>query len=369
MKKIYYISVISCIIALTSCQSLETLTIDQLVPGDLSFPSSIRRVGVVNNVSGDFPNVFLLSGDTTKLPYEIARKVTYHEGNSAIATESLAEAIAEAQYFEEVIISDSLLRVHDINPRETTLSNEEVTELTESLGVDMIIALEAVNLRAIRSVSFFLEGGYLGIVDLKVNPQVNIYVPGRRSPLAGINVTDSIFWEGVFSTQVRAQTQVISETKMIDEASNFAGTLPVKHIVPVWKTVDRVYYSSNKSDMRDASVMARKGEWEKAYHLWKKVYDSNKKKDQMKAAINIALYYEIKDNLDEAIAWVEKSKELAKDIEKIDAQKEQLMKLYDPDGTSTYHIASSYLNVLMARKEQSAKLNMQMRRFSEEPQE
>lgn len=368
MKTIYYTLAI-CLLAFTSCQTLEVITIDQLVPSDLNFPESIRRVAIVNNVNMHAPaNFNVLPDDTTRLPFEIARKVTFHDGDSKLTAESLAESIAEANYFDEVLISDSLLRANDKNLRETMLSQEEVNELVEELDVDMIIALESIQLKAIRTVSCFLEGGYLGTVDLKIYPSINIYIPNRKLPLAGINVSDSIFWEGVYSTQVRAQTQVISDAKMIEEASVFAGTLPVKYIAPYWKTVERVYYSTNKSEMRDASILARKGQWDEAYKIWKKVYESEKPKDQMRASLNIALYYEIKDDLDEAIVWVNKSLELAKIVEKVDEEEMKYRVLLPADGTSNFHMAYLYREALNKRKEQSAKLNMQMQRFEEEVQ-
>ncbi|NDV58657.1 DUF6340 family protein [Bacteroides sp. 519] len=365
--KTYYTLIAICLLAFASCQSLEVITIDQLVPSDLSFPESIKRVGIVNNVNVNAPdNNIPLASDTTKHVFEIARKVTFHDGDAKLATESLAETVAEANYFDEVIISDSTLRANDIRVRQTTLSQIEVNDLTEELDVDMIIALESIQLKAIRSVSYFIEGGYLGTVDVKMYPNVTLYLPNRKAPLASVNATDSIFWEGVFATQVRAQTQVISDSKIIEEASALAGTLPVKHILPYWKTVERVYYTSNKADMKDASRLVKRGMWDEAFNLWSQIHQSKKAKDQMVTALNIALYYEVKDDLDQAILWGEKALTLAKKIDKIDDNQPIVLIADSVEYQGRFQIAYLYLEALKQRKELSTKLNMQMKRFEEE---
>ena len=83
----------------------------------------------------------------------------YFNGDGKIATESLAEALANENYFDEVIICDSALRAHDMIPRESTLSKEEVEKLTQSLDADFLIALENVQMRSIRKIEYLPEWG------------------------------------------------------------------------------------------------------------------------------------------------------------------------------------------------------------------
>jgi thioredoxin-related protein len=50
--------------------------------------------------------------------------------------------------------------------------------------------------------------------------------------------------------------------------------------------------------MRDAGVYLRENNWDEAYSQWKIAYEKRKGQQKMKAAFNIALYYEIKDNVE-----------------------------------------------------------------------
>ena len=119
----------------------------------------------------------------------MARLTNYYNGDAAITTESLAEALANENYFEEVVICDSALRSKDINPRESTLSRDEVLELTQNLDVDFLIALEKhTKCVPIAKISYMPDWGvFLGTVDVKVYTTVRIYLPNRKGPMVTVN--------------------------------------------------------------------------------------------------------------------------------------------------------------------------------------
>lgn len=50
--------------------------------------------------------------------------------------------------------------------------------------------------------------------------------------------------------------------------------------------------------MRDTAIYVRENSWDEAYGLWNQAYQSTKnEKKKMRAALNIAVYYEMKDSL------------------------------------------------------------------------
>jgi len=83
----------------------------------------------------------------------------------------------------------------------------------------------------------------------------------------------------------------------------------------------------------------------------------------MRAAFNIALYYEITDNMDESEAWIYKAMELAKIIDKVD---DQATSIPTVDDIPNYYICLVYLGKIQQRKQDQTKLNLQMQRFEEE---
>ena len=130
MTKYHYCLLLMGSLLLGSCQSVEQLSIDYMLPAEVSFPATLKRVAVVNNMPNVPDNKLIISEEEQKKSEnEVARLTNYYNGDAAITTESLAEALANENYFEEVVICDSALRSKDINPRESTLSRDEVLEL------------------------------------------------------------------------------------------------------------------------------------------------------------------------------------------------------------------------------------------------
>lgn len=156
------------------------------------------------------------------------------------------------------MICDSALRSKDINPRESTLSRDEVLELTQNLDVDFLIALENIQMRSNRKISYMPDwGAFLGTVDVKVYPTVRIYLPNRKGPMVTVNSNDSIFWEEAGNGEASVRSRLISEEDMVKQASEFAGTVPVRHLLPYWKTGNRYLFSGGSVNMRDAAVYAK----------------------------------------------------------------------------------------------------------------
>ena len=50
MTKYSYYLLLSCLMLLAGCQTVEPLAIDYMLPADVSFPPSLKRVAIVNNM-------------------------------------------------------------------------------------------------------------------------------------------------------------------------------------------------------------------------------------------------------------------------------------------------------------------------------
>lgn len=364
MAKYLYSFTLLSIFILSSCQTTQELSIDYMLPAEVSFPTELKRVAIVNNTS-TAPDNKLIPSDEPKKETEISRATVYHDGDAKLATQSLAEAIAKENYFDEIIICDSALRAKDITPRENTLSKNEVQDLTNGLGVDFIISLENLQMKATQVIRYLPEwSAYQGTIDMKVYPTIRIYLPNRNGPMVTVNNKDSIFWEEFGSTEAYVRSRLAGNQKMLDEASDFAGTVPVKYLLPYWKTGKRYLYINGSVNMRDAAIYVREQTWDKAFALWQQTYKSTKsKKQQMTTAHNMAIYYEMQDSIAEAITWASKAQELARKVEKIE---DKNAKEIDYNRIPNYIMITLYLGELKVRQDGLAKLNVQMSRFNDD---
>lgn len=369
MAKFYSSAFVSLFLlaVLGSCQSLEQISIDYLQPADLSFPPQLRKVAVVNN-AGDAPDN-KLTAQTEKTrensPVIISQATAYAHGDTKIAAEALAEEIANQNYFDEVVICDSALRANDKMARENMLSQEEVRQLASDLGADIIIAVENLQLKATKTVRYLNEFNcFQGAVDVKAYPTVRVYLPERTRPMNTLHPVDSIFWEEFGMSATEAAARMIPDTKMLEEASEFAGTVPVKYIVPMWKKGARYLYTGGSVAMRDAAVYARENSWDDAYGLWRQAFDGTKsEKKKMRAAHNIAISYEMRDSLPQAQEWEEKAQQLAKKVEIKNTPDNVHVSI---DDVPNYYLTTQYLAELKERNSHLLKLNIQMSRFNDD---
>lgn len=364
MAKHYYYLLLSGMLFLSSCQSVEQLSIDYMLPAEVSFPPTLKRVAIVNNMPEVPDNKLIVSEEAEKKEEnEIARLTNYYNGDARLTTEALAEALANENYFEEVVICDSALRSKDITPRESTLSREEASKLIQDLDVDFLIALENIQMRSTRKISYLRDwGAFYGTVDVKVYPTVKIYLPNRKGPMVTINNNDSIFWEEMGNGEASVRARLISENDLIKQASEFAGTVPVKRLLPHWKTANRYLFQGGSVNMRDAVVYAKEGNWAEAVQLWKKNFEAKKGKQKMYSAYNIAMGYEMQDSIDTATEWALKAQQIAREISKVDKKEKDEIS----DSTISYYILISlYVDELQERKEGLTRLKAQMNRFNE----
>ena len=57
----------------------------------------------------------------------------------------------------------------------------------------------------------------------------------------------------------------LSDRKIVKEASEYAASIPVEHLLPHWDEVARFYYDGGNIEMRDAGVYLRENNWDEAY--------------------------------------------------------------------------------------------------------
>lgn len=351
---------------LNSCQSLEQISIDYLQPATLCFPDQIRKVAVVNNMSHTPDNKLTPQYEKPGAnPSVLSRATAIANANARTATEVLAEEMAHHNYFDVVMICDSALRAKDKIARESTLTQEEVRQLSVDLNADMLIAIENLPFKATKTVRYLPEFNcFQGTAEAKTTPVIRIYLPELSRPMNTITPTDSLLWQEFGASPEEAASYLPSDSEILKGVAEYAGFIVARHLVPTWDKGTRIIYTNGSVAMRDAAVYVREDEWDKASHLWEQSFkESKNKKKKMKAAYNLAVYHEMKDRLSEAQQWAEKAHQLAKEIEK----KSLLRTLQASfEEVPYYYMTNNYLTELKKRNRDFPKLKVQMNRFKED---
>ena len=82
MTKYHYCLLLMGSLLLGSCQSVEQLSIDYMLPAEVSFPATLKRVAVVNNMPNVPDNKLIISEEEQKKSEnEVARLTNYYNGD------------------------------------------------------------------------------------------------------------------------------------------------------------------------------------------------------------------------------------------------------------------------------------------------
>ena len=314
---------------LGSCVSYNFVTFERLEAGDINYPESVRRVGVVNNMP---------YFDLAHLKHEVW-DIPHLEGSGIIAADTLANLLALADYFDTVVICDSMLQGENTSFTEPyALSPVQADSLMEMLGVDVLFSLDRVKI----DLSIWGQNGYgyraVGNKGVKavITPVLIAYISGRETPWFAISCKDSIGYN---------RYEPMSLDRFQKDASAYSAYMLMDHLLPSWKMVERIYYASGSVELRDANIYLMAENWKDTYWLWKQAYDTGKGKKKMMAAFNLAVYHEAHDDTDRALECLEEAITMVK------------------SGSFDEGMMNVYRAQLKKRIEKRKKLEVQMNRF------
>lgn len=306
----------------SACTTLQTISFERLQAADVSYPDQVRTVGVINYAPQDEQERDSILG--------------LWNGDGMVTVESLARKIAATDYFNQVVVCDSALRPVGMG-NEEILPMSQADSLIQALGVDMLFAVEQVRIELKEGSLFHTELMVdVPAVDGVITPLVRAYVSGRNAPLFSISKTDTICW--VVSPE-------LTFGQIMQEASDFAATLPVSYLLPHWKEMNRYYFDGGNMEMRDAGVYIREQNWEGAAALWQKLHDGRKGKVKMRAAYNLALNYELQGDYERAKEYLDTALSLAS------------------EGSWEHQLIEYYRLQLDEQARENRMLQIQMKRF------
>lgn len=328
MKDILNFVAILCVIALfSSCVTLQPYFFERLQAADVNYPDQVRKVGVVSYM----PVVDLVDK-------EIDYTSSVLEGDGHVVVNALAQGIAATDYFDEVIVCDSVFQRPDgALDSEEGLPKHLADSLLQALGVDMLFSVERVNIRLLESSMFIPELMVtVPAIDGMITPVIKTYTAGRKAPMFSVSKCDTICWE---------INPLLTLEQVIKDASEYAASMPMEHLLPHWKEICRYYFDGGNVDMRDAGIYVREQNWEAASALWQKVYATKKGKVKMYAAFNLALYYELKEDFVKAKEFLDEASRLA------------------GEGSSSEALIRVYQLQMGEQARKNMALQMQMKRF------
>ncbi len=305
--------------AMVSCSSVKWVSVDRLHPAKMEQVVQVRRVAVLNNQP------------------DVERDNSAYYLNARVVTDTLAQYLADAAYFDEVVLSDTVLAdnwLMDYKGRE--LRPTAVDALCRQFGVDMLVTVDYV--------AFVPDAIQYPTVTGEVRVRMTCYRQGEITPVFSIHDSARMDWQQWNYMKLAAVRQAVF--------------MSLSSLVPHWEMEELPFYTGANVWQRDAAVYLREGNWEEAANLWRQQLTSKSQRRRMEAHMNMAVYHEMTDdNVEVARTHAEKALELSADGMKLKNGK-PVEPSYD------YLLISDYLNDLNHRGANLEQVKRQMQRFS-----
>ncbi len=348
MKKLTFFAItLFSILIFSSCAGIQYMSIETREPAQVTLPTGVKSVLVVNNVvqqPDDIGhNIKRLGKNQTDRTKASADSV------AIFYTEALSQFLDEEEYFDAVKYYEKPLRSDNDFWQEVPISPETMNELRNATATDAIISLDKLVLQTDWADFFRQEGYNYASMTGKIHSVIRVYLPSMEGKIPVVQFTDSMKWEGYDIRDGRAYADLIipSQEEAMKQLAVFSAEKMTKVFSPHWENQDRWYYTQMSSKMREGEMFAKSNQWFNAIEKWKESYEKEKNKlNQAKAAHNIALGYEMLDDMNSAYEWATTAADLFQQS--------------TTTGSLERRRSVLFRNEIERRRDTSNKLNMQV---------
>lgn len=297
------------VIGLSSCLTFEKYPIEVYKPSSYVFPSYVHTVGIASRnlkySTDTLANYHLYNGrlkkDQKPLDYEMLAR--------QICLDSVAAKLKGLQKFDSVFVLPAETfpekRLKEIYPA----SNEWYQSLAQKTGADAMIFLD-------------MFSCFYRISDRFDNPQANVitsniwtvYDAHEQKIVDRFRQIDTLFWDSFDDEGNFRRVKLPVKTEAVRLAADVIAKNYTRQIVSDWNVVYRTILNGNNRQQKEASRLAKNGEWSNAKPIWEKLLESQKRRARAIALYNLALESEMDGNIEKATEYCNKANEESKGL-------------------------------------------------------
>lgn len=308
MKQIIFFVLILFITA-SSCTVYKEYAIEIYKPGEIAVPPNVENVALV------YRN-FKYSGDKYQHYYKDDNQLKKAKNDPAnldsilvsYALKELASNLKSNNTFDRIHIFPGIFKPH-AGKKLPALKFDLINKITSETETDLLISLETFSY-------FFAE--YSAQQGVPKSREVitaavwAVYNPATEKVIERKTMIDTVFWnsydeKGNYQKSAKLPPRLIA----LKVASQLTGENYSKRFSASWQTVKRMYSVPSPNDFTLASNFVEKGDWDNAIKMWMKYAPGKNGKMAIEARYNLALAYEMKDDILTAWKWLASAHQLA----------------------------------------------------------
>jgi len=314
-KKIIHVSAFLLIFISYSCVSTKLLLIEIPQKGKKDLPADIQSVLLVSRVVDEnYTN--LLADSLQKLFYEHRFNCdTLIKDRQAVDTtlKALGDLMFESGRYDIVIPENRFLDFNKNAFLTTEMDWDEAKDLCETYHTNAIISIDYFKTKvstSFKSQDYFskVEAVFFNMWQAKMSvgyeALFRIYDPYKEKILMRQFMSDTIVWEDTDAEIGELFSRFTPVKNALTEAGIALALDFSEKISTSWFKEKRYYFIKGDAKMKQAEQLVNANQWEPAIAMWKDIAENAKSKSvKSKAEFNIALGYEMLDDIDQAIQW------------------------------------------------------------------
>jgi hypothetical protein len=294
---------------ISSCTVYKEYPIDIYKPGEVAVPPDAKNVALV------YRN-FKLSGDSLQHYYKDNNRLKKAKNDpenldsllASYCLKELASNFKSKNTFNRIHIFPGVFKPHS-GKKLPALKFDLVKKLTSSSETDLLISLETFSY-------FFSE--YAEEYQVPKSREVitasvwAVYDPLKEKIIERKTLIDTIFWNSYDEEgNYLKKTKLPPRPMALKIAAQLTGENYSKRFIASWQTVNRLYSIPPLPDFSQASAYIDAGQWDAAIEIWKRYAPDKNGKMAINARYNLALAYEMKDDILTAWKWLAAAQQLA----------------------------------------------------------
>ena len=321
VKNTLFIGIFLILIILTSCSSIGYLRVQTGIPGNKDLPSDIQSLTLINRTLD--AEYYDFAEDTLQQLFYQKRfnldTILYDFTSVDTTLKVLGDLLFESGRYD-IIIPEERFLPHNKNAFiSRPMDWLEAERLCNTFNTDAVLSMDyfktsiATNYK---SETLYDESddryfkAYMAVLAIQYEALFRVYDPATKKIIDQTVIKDTLWWDDAELSNKALFDRMTSVKDALVESGIAIALDYSDKISTQWRNDMRKYYYSGNSFFEEASLYAKKSEWEQALNLWLAVAEKARGKAlQSKAQFNVALAYEMLGDINQAIAWGLKSYE------------------------------------------------------------
>ena len=284
---------------LSSCSWVHNLQLNTTRPAQIAYDFTPPSIVVVNNsVTPDVQEYSRYIDENGKR----YRLLFSADSLPSLMTMSLATELYDSNFFGsvEALLPDSNLI--------TGMAGVDSTQLQQWRAYapwDVHVAIDNIKPCAIMRVEM-LDGVFGVELQITSSAVLECYSPGQEA--VHFFVSDTLWWYGYGQTPTLARMDLPNVDACVEEAIASLSVKAAQLFAPHNRVVERYIFVTGHPAMKDAMRYWQNEQYAEASYIWEYVYEKARDKGRRaKAAANLAIYYELEDEIEKARSYAQQS--------------------------------------------------------------